>query len=397
MPLSKTALVIGAGRNQLPLIKKCAELGLTTIAVDGNPEAPGRLFCDRFFHADVKDHKSIIRLLADTDLDAVISSAEAGVLAAAAISDYYQLPGIPVKSSKMLLDKERMREHMRDLGLRTPRFVAVSCMDEARAYLDRIVFPAIIKPVDSYGSKGVLRVGTREEIIKNFGYTLSMSVSGRVLIEEFIEGEEISAEGILHDGVLHLVAFTGKKRTSPPNRLDMGIFIGADIGDGLKREIEWLLGRYLEPLGISSACVHAEFILGENGPVIVEVAGRMGGGRIPSDLVPLAYGIDMIKAAINVSLGVKPELERTRDNGAALFWLQAPPGIIKEIRGVKRAASMEGVVELATSLMPGDKVEEMRSSTERDMMGHVIAIGSDGKEAAARAIKAVEAVEIITE
>ena len=150
----------------------------------------------------------------------------------------------------------------------------------------------------------------------------------------------------------------------------------------------------VEALEIENGPAHTELFLTEAGPKFVETGARLGGGCIASHLVPLSTGIDLVAATLDVALGTRPNLERTRNAAAAIRFVQPAPGTVRAIRGLEEASSAEGVIELRCAVQVDDVVAPLTSSDER--VGYVIAEGTTSKVAASRAEAALALIAIQT-
>lgn len=148
-------------------------------------------------------------------------------------------------------------------------------------------------------------------------------------------------------------------------------------------------------LGVDQAAGHTEVRLTANGPVIMEVAARLGGGFISSHLVPLSSGIDLIAATIRVALGETPDLNsNTRTHAAAIRFICPVPGVIAAIDGVEAARHLEGMEEIEIYKLPGQRVPPLMDA--RGRAGHVIFTADTPDDAIKRAERALASIHIHT-
>ena len=181
------------------------------------------------------------------------------------------------------------------------------------------------------------------------------------------------------DGEPYVLQVTDKLTTGAPYFVEMGhsqpsMLLAEDI-----EKIKDLACRAVKSVGISCGPSHVEIKLTPTGPKMVELGARMGGDCITTHLVPLSTGVDMIKATIDVSLGLKPDIAPTQQKGSAIRFFDASCGIISAIEGVEEALAIDGVQEISFTKSVGDEVTEIHSSLDR--CGFVIAQCDSAEEA----------------
>jgi biotin carboxylase len=228
--------------------------------------------------------------------------------------------------------------------------------------------PAIVKPVDSSGGRGVYRTtvhSTEAEKKAAFEFAFSMSPRRRILVEEFVQGPEFSVESITWRGRTRTVAITGKTTSGPPYYFEVGHVVPAPLGATAAASIRATVKSIIDLTGIDNCATHAELILTEKGPVLVEIAARLGGGYINTDLVPLALGVDMVRSIIDVALDREPDLEATRQRAAAIRFIIPEPGVVSVVTGIDEVKSLDGIARVVCDYAPGDAVPTVRDATGR--------------------------------
>jgi biotin carboxylase len=146
-------------------------------------------------------------------------------------------------------------------------------------------------------------------------------------------------------------------------------------------------------IGIRNGPAHTEIIVTADGPKIVELGARLGGDNITTRLVPLSTGVDMVRSCIELALGEKPDMRQTIWRGAAIRYLDIPPGTIVAISGVREACQVDGVREIGFSKGVGDEVEALSASTDR--VGYVIAQSDDAPGAIRACEDAMRLIHIL--
>ena len=158
------------------------------------------------------------------------------------------------------------------------------------------------------------------------------SRSGVVLVESFMHGDEYNVDGLVYRGRYILGGMTGKRLSPPPFRFDEGIFMPPLLDSPTCDAIVDTVRAALKAIGFESGTTHIEVMLTPDGPRIVEMAGRAGGGRIPTDLIPMVYGVDYMADSLRIAMGEAPVGQPSYERGGALFWVPSRSGVVTEGR-----------------------------------------------------------------
>jgi biotin carboxylase len=226
-----------------------------------------------------------------------------------------------------------------------------------------------------------------------FEEALRASSTREVLVEEFVDGPEISVEAVTWQGETWIAAVTDKITSDPPYFVELG-HTQPSVFSCDRTVSEAVLGC-VSALGVDCSATHTELRLTGTGPRVMEVGARLGGDRITSDLVPLSTGIDLMEAVILVAVGQRPQVTRRYQKGSAIRYLRVPPGKISAIRGMESARSIKGVTDVHLDMSVGDTVAELKSSLDR--VGHVVAEGLDAAEASSAAEAGIAELEVQVE
>jgi biotin carboxylase len=388
---SGRVLVVGAGFLQSFVIRKAREMGLTVIAVDRDPKAPGFELAHKEIVVDIKDQEACLKVARDEEIDAVLSvCTDFAVKTVAFVAESLGLTGLSMQAARTCTDKALMREALARANVGRVNFGKASSMEEATLAVSSTGFPCIVKPVDSVGSRGVTKVDDVSTLAGSFAEAARISSSGDVIVEEFIDGPEISVEAVTWEGKTRIAAVTDKITSGPPHFVELGHTQPSIFSN--EREVNETVQACVRALGVDWSATHTELRLTENGPKVMEVGARLGGDRITSDLVPLSTGIDLMEAVILISLGHAPRMVPKYARGSAIRYLRVFPGRITAIRGIEPAGSVEGVTDVHMDMSVGDTVPELKSSLDR--VGHVVAQGPDAYRAARAAEEATARIEV---
>ena len=392
MLTDKTIMVIGASILQLPAIEKAKELGLKVVALDMNPEAVG-----------FKVPGVIKEIISTVDIPAAIEAAKRhhidGVMTlatdmpmrtVAAVAKVCGLVGISEDTAIKATDKSVMREVLLSEGVPVPAFYKVGNIKEFRLAIERIEGSFMLKPADSSGSRGILKIDARTDIGEAYEYARKFSRSGIVLVEEYMKGPEVSVETLAMDGDVHVIQITDKMTTGAPHFVEMGHTQPTRLG--CVEEIKRVAIAANKAIGIENGPSHTEIIVTEAGPKIVEIGARLGGDCITTHLVPLSTGVNMVEACIKIALGEKPSISPVHSAGAAIRYFKQHAGVVKSIEGMHMAEQMPGVKQVCIVHGVGETIGNINDSGAR--MGFVIAEGSDAGDAATKAEDAMKLMDI---
>ena len=389
-------LIAGAGPNQLGLYLRARDLGIVAIAASGVPEPVSFRYAPHTELVDIRDGAQLARIARRYRVDGIYPGAEITVEAVAHAAELCDLPGIPLEVARRVRDKYVMRQALAEAGLPGPAFRLVRNAEEAARAAEAIGYPVIVKPTDSYSSHGVRRVDHREDIDAAAAMAIACSGNRAALIEEVMDGEEYCVDGLVYGGLYTLGGITGKWMSPLPYRFDKGIHMPPRLAAADCSRIVACVEASLRAIGFREGITHAEVMLTSDGPKIVEIAGRPGGGRIPTDLIPECYGYDFIGDSLRIALGSPPESSRDREGGVALYWLEAEPGIVSAIEGLEKARAIPGVREVVVQTRVGDLLSPIVDCLTRDRVGYVFTVGYSVEDAIATAQQAMTVCRIRT-
>lgn len=392
MLTNKTIMILGASILQLPAIEKAVEMGLKVVALDMNPEAVGFSL-----PGVVKEVISTIDIEAAVEaakrhhIDGVMTLAtDMPMRTVAAVAKECGLVGVSEETAIKATDKSVMREALRTAGVPVPKFFWVASINEFRTAVESIDGPFMVKPADSSGSRGILKVDDRESLDSAYEYTEQFSHNGIVVVEECMVGPEVSVETLAIDGEVHVIQITDKITTGSPHFVEMGHTQPTRLD--CAEEIKKVAIAANKAVGIKNGPSHTEIIVTKDGPKIVEIGARLGGDCITTHLVPLSTGVNMVEACIRIALGEKPDITPTLNCGSAIRYFQQHAGIVKSIVGVKEAEMMLGIKQVSIVHGIGETITDITDSGSR--MGFVIAQGPDADDAAEKCEKALELIKV---
>jgi biotin carboxylase len=398
----KAVLFVGAGRHQRRAIARARDLGLRAVAVDRNPDAPGLAEAHAGHVLDFSDVASVTEIARRERVDGVLTvSADRAVPAVAAVAEALGLPGIGTQTAHRMTHKVAMRRTLADAGLPQPRFAAARTLHEAHAAAEAVGFPAVLKPADSGGQRGVFLLESLDDLERHLHAALAESPAREAILESYEEGLELNGLVVARGGEAELLTLSDRLR--PPG---VGFGVGwihvypsTLYGDTLA-EAERVAVQAVRALGLRDGIAFPQLIAAEQGRIsVVEVAARIPGGQM-SDLAAHAVGVDLVEIALRQALGeeVPDSLVRPqRQQPLAIRFLTAEPGPlpagkVRTVTGLDRVLAFPGVVQADVFLQEGEEVRPVR--LDGDRRGYVIAVGDTSLEALERAEAACRLLDV---
>ncbi|MEA2493926.1 MAG: hypothetical protein QOJ29_1837 [Thermoleophilaceae bacterium] len=324
-------------------------LGFRVAMLTDNPAVAASGLVDDYEVVDTYDHDAALaaarRLAGRTELAGIVTWADRDVGLVAKLGEALGLPALSREAARRARDKFAMKDALAHLEGVVPRHAQATSLEEARACLDRLGCPAILKPIGGNGSKGVIRIDDPGDLDAAWTFTSDVAQAtrdrifaefpDRFLLEEYLDGPEISVEGWTAAGQVAIAAVTGKA-SELPYHVEYRHLVPAELTPQQDREVRTKTELLVKTLGFDNCGFHVEAKLTPDGFRLVEVAARLGGGYINSHLVPLALGIDVYAATIRAACGefVPAEPTHVRPVCAGVRYVLArQPGRFAALRG----------------------------------------------------------------
>jgi biotin carboxylase len=391
--MSELALILGGSRWQADIIRRVSEMGLRTLVADISANAPGGQIADEFVRIDTNDREGLLEIARRRGVSLVIAEQTDRVVPVAAyINERLNLRGIRPETARVFTDKYAMRNALEGSGVAMPRYREVSTLEEACEAAREWGFPVVLKPKRSQASLGVFKVDADEELRARFDDTMREPGDGRILVEEFVEGPEVTVEGFSLKGRAYALAVSEKehypfhpcvaRRLAYPPRFD------GEIVERIKKTAEHVVNT----LGLEDGINHAEYRVRGGVPHLVEVAARGGGSRIASVIIGHVSGVDVYTMLIRRLLGQEVEMPPRESRAANLEFLHFSSGKVKAIRGVEevRASGLVSHIELDFGI--GDTIKA--PTDDRTRQGYFISLGETRAEIDEKAALVKERVRV---
>lgn len=337
------------------------------------------------------------------DLSGVMTYMEHHVVTTALLAQQVGLPGASPQAMEACRDKAATRRLLDVHGVPSARSVLADDADTAVAWAEEHGFPVMVKPRAQAGSAGVMRADTPSEVRAAFDRAGRETVLGLdaygpqgVLVEEFLDGPEISVEtAVFGPGDSRIIAVTRKRVGPPPTAQEYGHCV--DARDPLLRdpELARLITAAVDAVGVTCGALCIEVMLTARGPRIVEINGRIGGDLLHV-LISEALGLDLAQIAADIATGTRPTLRPTRDLSAAIQFLYPDrSGTMQRLALPGHLTELSWVERLVTTAEPGDRVAAPPTATYGDRLAHWIVRGTSPAQCAARLGQIEDALELL--
>lgn len=381
-------LVLGAGPAQLGLLRAAREHGLYVIACDRDAQAIGFEFADRRAVVSTEDESAVAQLAKAERVEGLISpGSDWPVAVAARVAAQLGLPHpLQPDVAARCVSKQRQRELFDEAGVPQPswRIVAEPAED--------LPVPSVVKPPDRQGQKGLTLVEERGELSAAIAEAISESRAGCALVEELVDGPEVTVNAFSDGSVFSPLVVNDRLTADPPA---FGVALAHawpsehDVAGAVK--VAW---EAAEALGVEKGPTYTQVRLSADGPRVMELAGRLGGGH-DAEVCEAALGIDLNALAIRAALGDPVEVpESDPAGGACVRFLVPPEGELSRVEGIDDALAVEGVLDARVYRRPGWRFGPFRRAADR--AGFVLARGDSRDDALARADRAAALIRLET-
>ncbi|WP_298247494.1 ATP-grasp domain-containing protein [uncultured Christiangramia sp.] len=320
----KKIAILGASYLQLPLVQKAKELGYEThcFAWD-NTEAVCKNVADYFYPISVLDKESILLECEKVQIDGIITIAtDICIPTISFVAEKLDLIANSSESAYISTHKLEMKNAFLKNNIKTPKIISFS--NAGQGFTNQLKFPLIVKPTDRSGSRGVSKVNTQIELLNAIEIAKEVSIEKKVLVEEFVEGTEVSVESISWKGEHYILAITDKVTTGEPHFVELEHHQPSTLSESILGNIRDETLKALDALDIKFGASHSEFKITRKDEIfLIEVGARMGGDFIGSHLVELSTGYDYLAGVIGISLNYFKEPKVEKKGSSGIYFLTA--------------------------------------------------------------------------
>jgi biotin carboxylase len=398
--------MVGGGVQAVPGIRMAKEMGLFVAVSDRNPNAPGFAFADARLIADtysveqttleaVKFHHE------QRPLDGVMCMATDVPHTVAGVAEALGLPTIGIATANLAINKLKMKQEFQQDGVAIPWFAEITSAAHLKAVVAERGLPLVIKPIDSRGSRGVLRLTEGVDLDWAFATAQEPSPSNRVMAESYMHGPQVSTESVIIDGIAYTPGFSDRNYELIDHYAPYIIENGGDLPSFLNTDAQRAISAVVQDaarsLGVRNGIVKGDMVYSDGKAYVIELAARLSGGFFCTHEIPLNTGVSTVEAAIKLAIGapidpetLKPKFQRP----VCQRYLFPTPGIVTAVSGVEQAAAVEGVEFVDCWVKPGDEI--IRPVHSGCTAAVVIAVGDNRAQAIERTRHALSLIQVET-
>ena len=329
------ALVLAGGLPQVALIEELKSRGITTVLADWGANPVARPYADIFYQVSTLDVPAITEVARKEKVDFLITvCTDQALLTVAQVSEELKLPCyVDYKTALNVTNKSYMKQVFAENGISTAKFRVMGTLDEEQ--LQDLRYPLIVKPVDCNSSKGVQRIDKPEQLAAAFQEAVRLSRTKTAVVEEFIEGPELSVDVYVEQGTAHILSVSQLDKI--PDEDKFVIFRAkapADLSDELMEMIQLTAQQIADAFGLKNSPMLIQMISDGDRVYVLEFSARTGGGE-KFVMIKRVSGFDVIKAVVDLTLGQLPHVDTdtTRRKCFASEFIYCKPGIFDHIEG----------------------------------------------------------------
>ena len=401
---NKVLLVVGSGAETLPLIQLAQQMGIFVVGSDANPRAPGRKYCDDFIVVSTYDvagtvkaschyHDNVRRIhgvmCMGTDVPHTVS----------AVSRALRLPGLSTDTAHLAVDKLHMKCQLSSDKVSIPWFTEIESLDHLCSHVLDSPKRFVLKPADSRGARGVTLINSSSNLKCCYESAVHNSPSGRVLLEQFIDGPQLSTESIVKDGVVSTIGYADRNYEYLDKFSPFIIENGGDMPSSLPQEVlsrvNILLEKAARSIGIDNGIMKGDVVVQDGNPYVIEIAARLSGGYFCSHMIPLSTGVSIVAAAIYIALGIEFQLSDftpTLNLPVCQRYFFPSPGIVESICLDSKLLENSSIKLFEMRINNGDLLKPITSHPSRG--GLVISTSHDLLSAQALAAEVISSISV---
>lgn len=388
----KRILILGGSEFQIPFIKKAKKQGYYVGVIDINEYAPGKKFADISYTASLKDKEAVLKIANEFKPNGItVGMIDIAVPTCAYITSKLSLPGIDELTALYATNKFEMIKAFKKNNVPHPWFVYVP-----KEYIKdkiNVSFPAIVKPIDMAGSRGIYLVNDEVELKVAMIESSNSSDTGNILVEEYLDGPEVSVELIIKDSIPHVIQITDKTTSGAPHFAEIGHLQPSQLPKEILKNISKVACDAAIAIGLKNSLAHAEIKITNKGPKMIEIGARAGGDGIAEQLIELSTGISFSEVAIRIAMGKEIKFSNKITNkSSCIRFILTKKGVLKSIKGVAKAKEVANIEEINITGVIGKYYDDMVDNSGR--IGYIISSADEVKIAKEACDIAIDMIEI---
>ena len=398
-------LIIGGGEEQIPAYEIARSSGYLTVGTDMNESAPASKYADYFLKASTRDIQetldAVLSFNKKIKIDGVMTIANDVPLTVAKVADKLRLRSISIESAEISSNKLQMKEKFIEFGVPCPNYYEISDINTFKKIVKNTSNKFILKPIDGCGARGVLLFSAKDNLEMVYNQSKSYTDSKVLLLEEFIDGLQISSESFLIDGNAYTAALSERNYSRLneflPNIIEDGGTIPAPVNKTQFSKINSIIELAAKSIGVRDGIIKGDIVIDKDSNIkIIEIATRLSGGWFCSHQIPEATGINLVQANIDFAMGKKIDplsIIPTKDISTSIRYFFIPEGRIHDIRGESMIKNAPGLIKYDFYKNVGDYQNKVLKHSDR--FGYVICKGKNRDESISNVQNAIKMIEVI--
>ena len=361
------ALVLCGGLPQIALIKELKNRGITVILADMNEKVLAREYADIFYPVSVLDLDAVRKVAKDEQVDFIMTVCADQVLQVVAqVAEELGLPWyIDFQTAENVSKKSYMKKIFAENGIPTAKYIIMALLEEDR--LAELQYPMVVKPVDAYSSRGVKKVHNVQELREAFAVAVQVSRTKTAVVEEFVEGNEITVDVYVEEGRAHILCLSDLYKIGEDGKFVINRSrIPAAVSPKTEEDIRVIAQKIAEAFGLKNTPMLIQLITDGEKLSVVEFCARTGGG-IKFRMIEKIAGFDVVKAVVDLTLGEKPHVENVKKAKTYTVneFVYCKPGEFARAEGFEELLRDGVIAEYSIFKAPGTVFEDIRGSGDR--------------------------------
>ena len=389
------ALVLAGGFPQIALLNELKSRGYETVLADYYAEPVAKPYADKFYQVSTLDIEAITKVAKDEQVDFLITvCTDQALLTVAKVSEDLGLPCyIDYKTALNVTNKQYMKKVFVENNISTAKHVIMATLDTDK--IKDMQFPLIVKPVDCNSSKGVKKVGNIRELQKAFDDAVGFSRTNTAIVEEFIEGEELSVDVYVENGKANILSVSSLDKIA--NNDKFVIFRGRyseDVYNKVHDLVRGIAQQIADAFNIKNSPMLIQLITDGKRAFVLEFSARTGGG-VKFMLIKKASGFDVISAVVDLTLGKLPHVEKIKPENKFIYneFIYCNPGIFDRLEGFGELKEAGVISEYCLFKWRGAEFDAIENSGDR-VAGFTIQADTYD-DLKAKHIKAVNSMKVL--
>ena len=380
-------LVLAGGSDQIDLINELKKRGHKVVLVDYYPNPPAKRFADKHIQESTLDVEKVREIAVTEKVDMICTACtDQALLTVAKVSEELSLPTyISYQTALNVTNKSFMKKVMMDNDIPTSKYMIV---DKADAKLARnFQYPLVVKPVDCNSSKGVVKVFDEKEVEDAIANAISLSRTQTAVVEEFISGEEVSADFYIQGNEVKFLCATKSNKIKNTTSFTITQSYYPVINEAQEAKLTVIAGKIAKAFDLKDTPLLVQLILHGDDFYVLEFSARMGGGS-KHKVIETISGVDIMKVYVDRILGARPTVNPEKKvRYATMNYVYCNNGMFVRIEGREEIRKNKLIVADFQYKMENNLITKHETSGDR-VMGYLVV--ADSLEEMAEKIKTID-------